>query len=331
MSFKPIKIVSMGYYLPVQKMDSSMLEKQLGLEEGWILKTNGVRSRYYVNAQETGAYMGAQALQKALQRANMQFEDLDLLIDASGSFDFPIPHNACLIPRELGILDAGIPCWDVDSTCLGFVTALDMASYLLDGDRYSNIAIVNSEIASKSLNPKDPKSATLFGDAATATIVSYFPNDSRTGILVAGMETYAQGAHYTRVKGGGNALHPNTDTAFSDFTFVMEGKAVMRLGMQKILPFVQKLFAQVDLTMEDIDCIIPHQASKMALDFAKKVFKWRSDQMVSILADYGNCISASIPLALYTAIENGQLKRGDSCLLLGTAAGLSVGGLLFIY
>ncbi|MCP4440367.1 MAG: beta-ketoacyl-ACP synthase III [Aureispira sp.] len=331
MSFKPIKIVSMGQYLPVQKVDSASLEKELGLEEGWILKTNGVRSRHYVNAQETGAYMGAQALQKALNRANMQFEDLDLLIDASGSFDFPIPHNACLIPRELGILNAGIPCWDVDSTCLGFVTALDMASYLLDGSRYSNVAIVNSEIASKSLNPKDPKSATLFVDAAIATIVSYCSTDEGKGVLAAGMETYSQGAHYTRVKGGGNALHPNTKTTFSDFTFAMEGKAVMRLGMQKILPFVEKLFSTVELEMSDIDCIIPHQASKMALDFAQKVFKWRSDQMVSILADYGNCISTSIPLALYTAIESGQLQRGDSCLLLGTAAGLSVGGLVFVY
>ena len=173
MNFRPIKIRSIASYIPSQKISSEKLEQQLGLPKGWVMKANGVQNRYHVAAHETGAYMGAKALQKALDKAGLQFEDLDLLIDASGSFDHPIPHNACLIPKEMGILDAGIPCWDIDSTCLGFVTALDTASYLLEGKRYKNIAIVNSEIASKSLNPNDPKTATLFGDAATAAIVSY--------------------------------------------------------------------------------------------------------------------------------------------------------------
>jgi len=321
----------MGKYIPQRRVSSTELEEQLGLEKGWIYKSNGIQFRHHVNEKESGAYMGAQALQEALDKANMQFKDLDLLIDASGSFDFPIPHNACLIPRELGILDAGIPCWDVDSTCLGFVTALDMVSYLLDGERDTNVAIVNSEIASKSLNPADPKTATLFGDAATAAIITIPSTEDTQGILAADMETYAQGAHYTRVKGGGNSIHPNEDTIPTDFNFAMQGKLVMRLGMQRIVPFVEKLFSNIDITMDEVDCIIPHQASKMALNFAQKTFDWKDLQLFSNLANYGNCISASIPLALLEAIDEGKLKRGDSCLLLGTAAGLSVGGVVLIY
>jgi len=320
----------MGHYLPQRQVSSSQLEQKLGLEAGWILRTNGVRYRHYVNEEETGAFMGAQALREALENAQIAFEELDLIIEASGSFDFPIPHNACLIPRELGYPQAGIPCWDIDSTCLGFVTALDTASYLLDGQRYKHIAIINSEIASKSLNPKQPKSATLFGDAATAAIVSYTA-ESTSGVVAADMQTFSQGAHYTRVKGGGNALHPNTSSRAEDFTFAMEGKAVMRLGIQKIVPFVEQLLADAAISMEAIDCFVPHQASKMALDFVHKTFGWPQQKTVSVLADYGNCISASIPLALYMAIERQQLQEGQSCLLLGTAAGLSVGGLLFVY
>lgn len=328
---KPFKILSMGAYIPKQKVSSSELEKRLNLGEGWIMKANGVKHRYHVSGEETGAFMGARALEEALEKADLSFNDLDLLIEASGSFDFPIPQNACLIPRELGFLEAGVPCWDVDSTCLGFVTALDMASYLLDGQRYKRIAIVNSEIASKSLNYEDPKSSTLFGDAATATIIGLPSDGEQAGVITADMKTYAQGAYYTRVKGGGNYLHPNEETQPTDFTFAMQGKLVMRLGMQRIPPFLDDLLNAGNIQMNAIDCIVPHQASKMALEFSKKVLKWDETKMVSILEDYGNCISASIPLALYHAIQSKQLNRGDSCLLIGTAAGLSLGGLVFVY
>ena len=328
---KPLKIISTGKYVPERKVSSEELEQELGIEPGWTYRSNGIMNRHRAKEEETGASMGANALKDALGRANMKFEDLDLLIEASASFDYPIPHNACLIPIELGLLDAGVPCWDVDSSCLGFVTALDMVSYLLDGKRYSKIAIVNSELTYQNLNPEDPKTVTLFGDAATAVIVSLPEEGEQSGIITADLETYSGGAHFTRIKAGGNANHTKDRPSDADLSFEMKGKEVMRMAMMKVGPFAEKLLGPVGVTMADIHCVIPHQASKRALDFAQKAFNWTNEQMVSIIADYGNCISASIPLALHEAIETGRLKRGEDCLLFGTAAGLSVGGLYFIY
>ena len=328
---KPIKIVSTGHYVPKNRISSEQLEKELNIEKGWSDAHNGIQFRHKANEKESGAYMGAMALQVALQKADLEFEDLDLLIEASGSFDFPVAHNACLIPIELDKLDAGILCWDVDSTCLGFVTALDMVSYLLDGNRYKKVAIVNAEISTRSLNPYDKKTVTLFGDAATAVIVTLPEQDEACGILAADMKTYSEGAHLTIIKGGGNAIHGLTNPTLEDLTFDMKGKEVMKLAMKKVVPFTKKLLSQSNANLSDIHCVIPHQASKKALLFAQKALQLRDDQMLSIIAEYGNCISASIPLGLHTAIETGRLKRGEDVLLLGTAAGLSVGGIHLIY
>ncbi len=323
---KVIKILGMGRYLPKKKVHSAELEKAWGLEQGWVMKVNGVEQRHYADETESCTYMGAQALQQALERAKVNFKDLDLIIAASGSFDHPIPHGACFLPAALGYPDHPIPCWNVDSTCLSFVTALDMLSYMLDTKRYKKVAIVSSEIASKSLNPEDPKTASLFGDAAAAAIVGLPESNDHAGILAANMITISSGATYTMVPGGGNAIHPNTSNRFSDFTFQMQGSRVMRLALKEGPPFIQQLFEQAGIAAKDLKAFVPHQASKMAMEALQRLFDF--PYMENILATHGNCISASIPLALESAMRSGRLQDGDLCCLFGTAAGLSFGGLV---
>lgn len=326
---KALKILSMGRYLPQSKVLSSELEQKWGLETGWIKSVNGVEERHYASELESCAFMGGQALKQALERADMDFRELDLIIEASGSFDNPIPHDACFLPTQLGFPDHPIPCWNVDSTCLSFVTALDMLSYMLDGERYKKVAVVSSEIASKSLDPKHPKTASLFGDGAAAAIITLPDEGEEAGVLAADMITISSGATYTMVPGGGNAIHPNESNNKSDFCFQMQGSKVMKLGLQHGPSFIQALLEKAGLQASELDLFVPHQASKMAMEALQRLFKF--PDMVDILATHGNCISASIPLALESAISSGRLKRGDLCCLFGTAAGLSFGGLLLRY
>lgn len=321
----------MGKYIPEKQISSTELEKEWNLPEGWIKQRNGVEYRHYANKTETGAYMGARALEQALERAGMRFEELDLLLDASGSFDYPIPHNACLIPAEMGYLNAGIPCWDIDSTCLSFVTALDVASYLLDGKRFKKIAIVSSEISSNCLDPKEPKTASLFGDSAAAAIVCLPEAGESSAILAAEMQTFSEGALFTVMPGGGNVFPPLQSNDHSDYSFKMDGPKVLKMAMDKLGPFMAKLFEQVDFGLDALDLLVPHQASKVGLDFAQKALNLPVDKMVNVLHKYGNCISASIPVALCEAIEDNRLQRGQKCMLVGTAAGLSIGAVIFTY
>ncbi len=327
-----VKIAGMGKYLPERVVTSEEIEKKMGLEPGWAESKSGVRERHFVSDKETCSYMGARALEKALKAANMEYEDLDAIVGASGSYDHPIPYNACLIQKEMGYEESGTPCWDIDSTCLSFVTALDIVSYLIEAGKYKNVAIVTSEIASRSLNYNERESATLLGDGAAAAIISKSTPEEGSKIIAAEMKTYSSGAFFTYVKGGGNIVHPNSpDRKDEDFTFTMKGMAILEMAFDKLPGFFRELFSEVDFTMRELDLLVPHQASKAGLDMAKTAFRLTDNQIMNNLLTHGNCIAASIPMALHDAIEEGRIKRGAKVCIAGTAAGLSIGGLVFIY
>lgn len=329
---KPLKIIGMGKYLPYRRVSAMELEERHDIPKGWILKHSGVEYRHYAADFETCAYMGARALEEALQKANLVFEDLDLIVSASGSFDYPIPHRACWIPKEMGKLEAGIPCFDIDATCLSFITALDVVSSLLDGKRYRNIAIVSSEISSKSLNYKDWESSTLLGDGAAAAVVT-LPNEGESSaILNANMQTFAKGVANTIVRAGGNVAH-GRDKSLADelFAFEMRGRELLRLVMHITPPFVRGLFEPLGFELKDLDLCIPHQASKAGLKMGRRLLKLKESQFFSHLETHGNCIAASIPMALYDAIEAKRIVRENKVLLIGTGAGLSIGGVVLRY
>ncbi len=326
----PLKLLGTGLYLPKKKVSYLDLAVLTGVAPEWILEKSGVETRYFVEHETIGS-MGAMALANALDSANLHYRDIDLIICASGSYDHPVPSNACLIPRFLGQPDLGIPCWDIDATCLSFITSLEVVAALLATKRYRTIAVVASEIASKSLNFKEKESATLLGDGAAAAI---FTGDvsGESALLAYRMETYSSGAYYTYVKGGGNVLHPRDPEAVpDDFTFHMEGREVLRMATERLLPFFEAFFKETPFRMADIDWIIPHQASRVGLAMAQKALKIPDERFCNILAQYGNCIAASVPMALHHVVNNEALKRGQMLLLCGTGAGFSIGATLLRY
>lgn len=327
----PLKILGMGKYLPPRQMLSETLEAQMGLKPGWILSKSGVAVRHWAET-ENNADLGAKALQEALDKAGLLYEDLDLILNASGSYDHPIPDTSCLIQRAMGKGKSGIPSFTVDATCLSFITAMEVAASFLASGRYRKIAIVSSEISSRSLNFEEKESATLLGDGAAAAIVGLAEAGEPSQLLQSRLETYGDGAMYTYVKGGGNVLHPNSESGEpADFTFHMDGPKVLGMAFKRLRPFIKTLFKPLDFGLKECDFIVPHQASKGAIDTARRLFRWREDQYIDHLETHGNCIAASIPMALYDAIERGSIQRGHRVCLLGTGAGLSLGGLVFIY
>lgn len=319
----------MAKYLP-QKIESSEIEEKYGIPKGWSEKYSGVKSKHWVT-HETNAFMGAECLKSALKKARLKLKDLDLIISASGTYDYPIPHQAPLIKKQLNNFGTDVPAISIDSTCLSFVTALDIASYLLDGRRYKRIAIVSSEISSKNLNPKDYETFTLFGDGASCAIVEYCPNED-SEILSAYMITKEEGAEETIVKGGGIKYHQK-DNPFTPemYSFQMKGINLLRLAKKFIRPFIDVLINKSNISINDIDYFIPHQGSKMGLFLFEKIYPEFKNKVGNNLSTQGNCIAASIPMALYDAIELGKIKRGDIVVLAGTSAGFSIGGLILKY
>lgn len=326
----PLKIAGLGRYLPERIVTNPELEALYGLRAGWVEHHNGVRERRRATT-ETNSSMGAAAALEALAEAGLQIADIDLILNASGTAEQAIPDTGALIQRALGVGNSGIPCMSVHVTCLSFLAALDLCASFIATGRYRHILVVSSEISSVGLNPQEPESATLIGDAAAAAVITPAgPNESST-LHSALFRTYSDGAEYTAVRGGGTHRHPNLPiTSVEDNYFHMDGSAVLRLVRTHVDGFLEELYPGLSTGLADIDAVVPHQASKVGLRMLAR-FGWPDDKVIRTLDRLGNCVAASVPATLYEGVADGRIHRGDKVLLVGTGAGLSMGGLVLTY
>jgi len=330
---RPFKIIGLGKFLPKNRVTNDQLETKLKLPKGWVYKHTGVKTRYHVQ-EETVSTMGAAALQKALDDAGIKLGDLDMLIGASATFDYILPNRSSSIANQFEeSKDCKFPCIDINSTCLSFISALDIASYKLQDSEINTIAIVTSEVASKGLNSNNPETFSLFGDAAVALIISSDSN-GETGLIRHTINTYTECNQDTIIKGGGVKYYPK-EYAYNEelYSFQMNGKRLLRFTKSVLPQFLDNFLSPINCELQEVDFIIPHQASKLGLRlFAEHTDKYEKQNVVQgQLKKYGNCIAASIPLAFIESVENGSIKPGDNCFMCGTAAGVSIGGILIKY
>ena len=325
-----VKITGIGHYLPRNKVLSTELDAKLNLPAGSVQKKSGLISRHFVSPDETTSYMGAQAALKAVQEAHIQLTDIDAIISACGVCEQAIPCTAALIQKQLGLEKSGIACFDVNSTCLSFVSALDIASYLIEGNRYKRILIVSSDIASAGINWNDMETCTIFGDGAAACVLEKSNGSSR--ILAAHHETHSIGSEICKIEAGGTRLPAkNALLKAEQALFHMEGKKVFKLASKLLDSMVENILQKAKIKLDDINWVIPHQASLLAMHHVQKRLNIAPERFVSIYPNHGNQIAASIPTALCHLINTNQLKRGETVLLLGTGAGLAAGGIILEY
>jgi 3-oxoacyl-[acyl-carrier-protein] synthase-3 len=323
-----INILAIEKYLPKNRITSEELDKVVNGKVGRIEKNSGVKFRHHVSENETVAQMGANALTKALNKANLKPKDLDLLIFSGASFDYPVPHNSAIIKSKITTDEVNFHCFDIDSTCLSFMNALDLAQLYLEAGRYKRIAIVSSEIASKALSPHDEKVFGLFGDAAVGIILE---SSSTTGYkqTFANFKNFPSGALQACVPLGG-AVNRGIDAPANDkgYYFKMDGSGMIRLLKKYFDGFIKEMKEKTNYDIKDFDAIITHQASRFGNEFFLNNYNPRADQMVDTLSINGNCISASIPLGLELLINNNPDTKNKKILILGAGAGLSLGALI---
>ena len=314
-----IKITGFGYYAPPKIETAEYVSQKIDKSVDWIISRTGVKERRVSEIDVDK--MGALAAQEAIGESAPP----DLIINASGVPKQTIPDTSVFIQRALGL--KGIPSFSIHSTCLSFLTAFHNAASLIAANQYKKILIVSSDRGTIGRNFSEPESAALLGDASAAIILE--PSvDSK--MITYKMETWPEGAEFTQVKGGGTYRHPdNPKTIDRDHYFTMSGPQVYKMARKKVYFMIQQILKDNHLTIHDIDCIIPHQASDTAIKAYSKFGGFPEDKVMNIIGQYGNCVSASIPLALSIAIQNKKIKRGDLVLMIGTGAGLSVASTLF--
>jgi len=303
----------------------------MGKPTGWTAANLAIVSRAVAAGDETSSGLGAEAARLALRAAGWRASDLDVIVAACGVMEQPIPGTACLIQRRLGLGGSGIPAFDVNATCLSFLTALDLVALGLGAGRWRRALVVSADIASAALDFRDPEASAIFGDGAAAVVVE--ASDGVSALLGYRLETYGDGAELCQLEAGGTRLRPHDDLeAFlARSHFRMDGPGLFKAAARRFPGFLQRLLESCGLTLDDIDLVAPHQASAAALEHLRRSLGRAGERVVDIFADHGNQIAASLPSALCAAIADGRLQRGQRALLVGTAAGVSLGGAVIRY
>ncbi|CEG55623.1 beta-ketoacyl-ACP synthase III [Legionella fallonii] len=321
-----VKITGLGHYLPENKILSSELDQQLGLEKGSVQKKSGLISRHFATQRETTSYMGAQAALRAIEHAGLTLQEIDVIISASGANEQGIPCTAALIQKQLGLAHSGIPCFDISSTCLSFLTALDTMSYLIEGGRFKRALIVSSDLPSRGLNWHDMETCTIFGDGAAACVLEKSTHSSR--IIASHMITHSAGAEFCRIEAGGTLFPPSQPHDKALGLFYMDGKKVFKLASQLLEQSTEALLSKAGVTMSDIHWVVPHQASLLAMHHMRKRLAIPTEKVVDIYATHGNQMAASLPNALSNYVYANKIHRGQLLYLIGTGAGISASGII---
>jgi 3-oxoacyl-[acyl-carrier-protein] synthase-3 len=274
--------------------------------------------------------MGARAAERALADAGISPDEVDCIVCASGTMQQPIPCTAALTQRELGPAFYGVPAFDLNATCLSFVVALDHLGPLIASGRYRNVLLVSSELASPGIDWSHPESCSILGDGAAAVVIRPTPAGESSALLASRLETWSEAAGLTEIRGGGTRLpgsrHDGSNTA--DFWFHMEGRAVFRFASERLPAFVEGLLREAGIGWEDLRLVIPHQGSLMAMRLLRKRLGIPEERFFTHAQDGANTIAATIPIGLHEAWRQGKIGRGDRIALIGTSAGLSIGGLI---
>ena len=284
------------------------------------------QTRYRISRDETQLSLSVEACEKALANANINIKNIDCIVSASAVGIQPIPCSAALIHEKIA-KGTDIPALDINTTCTSFITALDTMSYLVEAGRYKRILIVSGDVASIALNPKQKESFELFSDSIVACVIE--KTDEEIGIIDSLQKTWTEGAHSTEIRGGLTNYHPKyfSEDTKEEYMFDMNGKNILALSLKEIPKMFEEFLKKNNIKISDIDMVIPHQAS-VAMPLIMQKLGFDKNKFIDEVKDFGNMVSASVPLTLAHALENKKIKKGDLIFLIGTAAGLTTNMML---
>lgn len=313
-----VKVVSTAFGAPDRVETAADLAPLLGRSESWIAARTGVVRRHVAEEDADVACLGARVARQALADG----PEPDLVLNASGLPRQALPDTSVFLQRALGM--SGVASHSVNASCLSFLVALHAAAAYVASGAYRRVLIVSVDFGTRGRNWAEPESAALLGDGAAAAVVEATPAGEASAILSWRMATWPEGADFTEVRGAGLRRHPNDPTTRpEDNLFHMHGPAVYRLALQHVPALIREAIADAGLSSEDIDVVVPHQASGPGLALLARL-GFPPERVVDIVSEYGNCVAASLPMALAIAGSDGRLRRGQHVLLCGTGAGLGV-------
>lgn len=317
-------VTGWGMAVPSRIMTNHDIAQMVDTTDEWIVSRTGVRERRIAEKHESTSTLAAKAAFRALDQTDLQAKDLDLIIVATATPDHLFPATACLVQDRLGAIGAG--AFDLSAACSGFIFGLSMASNAIQAGAIDNALVIGSETLSRFINWEDRGTCILFGDGAGAFVLE--ASEQPGGILSSVMRSDGSGGSLLSVPAGGSRMPATMETVHREQHFIqMNGREVFRFATRVMADATREVAERANLRVGDLNIIIPHQANQRIIEAAARGLDLPIERFMINLDRYGNTSSASIPIAVCEAIEQGRISPGDRMVMVGFGAGLTWGAL----
>ena len=327
---KNSRIVGVGHYVPETVVTNQDLEKLMDTSDEWIVERTGIKERRYFDyKKDTCSNMAAKATKMALKRANIDVNDIDLIVFATITPDYMFPGSGVLMQRELGLDKKTIAAIDIRNACSGFIYGLSVADQFIKTGMYKTVAVIGSEIQSSALefSERQRHVSIIFGDGAGAAILQATDEPGK-GILSTHLHadgTYAEEL-YVRDPGSSRKREERLTPELLDSVSIkahMNGNLVFKHAVVRFMEVIKEALAANGKSKEDIDLLVPHQANLRISSFIQKKLQLDEDKVYSNIQKYGNTTGASIPIALSEAWAEGRIKENDLVCLSAFGSGFT--------
>src|SRR6266436_1289235 len=288
----------------------------------WITTRTGIKERRIAAKDEFTSDLATKAATRAMKKAGVTADQLDLIIVATITPDMPFPATACLVQQKLGARRAA--AFDIEAACSGFIYALEVAQQFIMSRTYDTVLVVGAEKLSSIVDWQDRNTCVLFGDGAGAAVLQNRPNAH--GLLTAVMGADGDKSDLLFMPGGGSSCPATAASVSSRLHFLrMEGKEAFKNAVQAMQTAANEALRRCEIDITKIKCVVPHQANRRIIDAVGERLGARPDQLFINVDRYGNTSAASVAIALDEAISSGRVQRGDLILLVVFGAGLTWG------
>ncbi len=313
-----VGIVGWGTAVPDGRVTNADLEARLDTNDAWIVERTGIRERRVAGPNETTATLGTEAAGHAIKRAGLVPTDIDLLIVATATPEQPMPHTGAYIGDALGLRCGS---FDVSAACAGFVYELVIGVGMVQMG-YEHVLIVGAETLSRIVDPDDRTTTVLFGDGAGAAVLAR--TRETPGMLAWDLGCDGSAAGLLEVPAGGSRMPTSAATVADRQHYMkMSGQEVFRRAVRAVVESTTATLARAGVEASEVTWFVPHQANARIIDAAANRLGFEPERTLVNIEQYGNTSSASIPLALFEAVDDGRVRDGDLVLCAGFGAGMT--------
>jgi len=317
---RSVHIVGTGSYVPDRVLTNADLEKMVDTTDEWIVTRTGIKERRIAPDYMCTSDMGAEAARRAMEQAGAREDEIDLIICATITPDMPFPSTACLIQQKLGAKRAA--AFDVEAACSGFLYGLEIGQQFITSGTYNTVLVVGAEKLSTIVDWQDRQTCVLFGDGAGAAVLRSRGEDH--GILTTCMGADGSQADILLMPAGGAKYPASKESVSAGMHHLkMAGKEVFKQAVIAMQTAAEEALRKCSLTIDDIKCVIPHQANVRILEALTARLGVPMDKVYVNLHRYGNVSAASVAIALDEAAREGRFQHGDLILLVVFGSGLT--------